>query len=331
MKSEMTTTSNPKPITYKDQYTFNEEEDDDYDSLQLSKSDDNGMSTTSKSRQGEISPGNSEDNVSFVTPDQFPYDEEKSTESELSQTNKNSPSEDNGNGNSNPISSTLANVVKFMNDMNRATILERKNNSIDEVLDEDINKLVQDYDAGLRKIDKSSSLENPSYFSSDDERSSTIDLTDYHDQADDDIRYTNSDEQLSLQRFMVEQIDSSLTIPDLAGSGSDSGDWELSSSSEDRSQISSDKKGRAASNDGEAKDFIDCIYCHKKFNAEEGVRFSFDERCKHLLCEQCCEEGRAAQFNGECPECHFRQNVPRIPRAGQQTKRYRPDAVIMSI
>ncbi len=323
--------SNSNSTTKNDLSKLNEE-DDESDSLQLSKSDD---SQVNYGQSGDYSLRDNEDSESFHTPEQFPYDEDISTGSE-SEGNKNS-------NNSNPLTSTLASVVKFMNEMNGATILEQNHDSKDGVLDEDIRNLVQGYNNDSRRTESSfegtrSNLENPSYFSSDDERSSTIDLSEYYDETDDDGRYSGS--QQSQQRYMIQQLDSSLTMPDLAQSGSDSGDWELSSSSEDMSQQHPfDEKGRDAGKNieksqdrnDEEKDLIVCVFCHKDFDAKEGVRFSFDERCKHLLCESCCEEGKAAQYHGECPDCHFRQIGPRIPRNGQKTHQHRPDAVIMSI
>lgn len=365
MDSGLSFDSNTNSTSKSHRKKFNEE-DDDLDSLQLSNSDDNDVINDIKGKDGEIIRRDSDDSDSFKSfqkPDLFPYDEEVSTGSETDQNKKMSLTEESNNDNIHP--QTLASVVQFMNDMNRGAILEQKhfnkdevqfmsdinrgdiheqkNSKKDEVVEEDIQNLVERYNNKLIRTENSyegvgSNLENPSYFSSDDERSSTIGYSEYYGETDDDSRYSN--EHQPQQRYMVQQIDSSLTMPDLAESGSDSGDWELSSSSEDRSEKPTEKKSRIViksieeniqSAKDEEKDLITCVFCHVEFDAKEGVRFSFDERCKHLLCESCCEEGKAAQINGECPECHYRQNVPRIPRVGEQTQRHRPDSVIMSI
>lgn len=188
--------------------------------------------------------------------------------------------------------------------------------------------------------------ENPSYFSSDDEQEND-------DSHDDDSSFGN---EPSIEKLIVvKNIESSLSIPDLeeSGTGSDSDDWELSSSSASsegkqldimvdvstvninintkQQQLTEDNNNIINNISSESETSLSlsvCPFCHEEYDKEEGIRFSYDERCIHLMCMDCCEEGKFAQCNGECPECSTGQTLPkRPPRVplGQQPQ------VIMSI
>ncbi len=187
--------------------------------------------------------------------------------------------------------------------------------------------------------------ENPSYFSSDDEQEND-------DNSDDDSSFGN---EPSIDKLnVVKNIESSLSIPDLEESdtGSNSVDWELSvssASSEEKqgdimvvdlstTNVNTNTKqhqlteennniiGNISSESGTSLTFSVCPFCHEEYNKEEGIRFSYDERCIHLMCLDCCEDGKFARCNGECPECRTGQTLPkRPPRVQQQPQ------VIMSI
>ncbi len=238
-----------------------------------------------------------------------------------------------------------------------------------------------------RKIYQS---ENQSYFSSDDDISSANDIS----SAMGEFNYSNSTSPILLEftsptNYMINKIDATLVIPDLdridssssdsGGIPNDSGDWELSSSSEDRSEQEEATKVRtrdstttrrrkyqnATDNERGSTDLIAstksavpsattstttsattsttstthstnaqhqlqepkidlCSFCSREYNVEEGIKFSFDDRCPHLMCVDCCEEGKATQFDGDCPLCNFqksskqRKRVSMPPRAGER-------------
>ncbi len=209
--------------------------------------------------------------------------------------------------------------------------------------------------------------ENQSYFSSDEEKSSSTSDDDYYHSA---AIAPYGEDEFDSPKYLVHKLDSSLSIPDLAhsssssGSGGDSGDWELSSSSEDRSEKEEKRRQRQrmvtfdGSNDGNGKsashsfqESIDtqqqhnqpstdiCPFCGRKYIKEEGVKFSFDEKCDHLMCMNCCEDGKAAEFNGECPICNLQtpaitstsippsKSLAMPPRSGEKKQ----EQVIMAI
>mmetsp|Transcript_14691 Transcript_14691/g.17097 ORF Transcript_14691/g.17097 Transcript_14691/m.17097 type:complete len:482 (+) Transcript_14691:95-1540(+) len=212
-----------------------------------------------------------------------------------------------------PMSSTNNEAIEILEKLSRL-----ENSRLEEI--EIINRKS---DRSIAKNEFIKDVEKSySYLSSDDEVStgnSTNSSFDVNEEDEQEIQYTSS-------ALLVQEIDASLTLPNLDESSSnDSVDWELSSSSED---LSEGEETYAESRDDdrvikrvdttddeefekEDTDLDECTFCHKVYNKKDGVRFSYDERCKHLMCIACTEEGKFGYLNGECPRCHFQEKPPR--------------------
>ena len=179
---------------------------------------------------------------------------------------------------------------------------------------------------------------NPSYFSSDDED----DNYDYDETTSSSFGHKSDNitqDQETIPSMTVPNVEQSLSIPDL-----DSGDWEISCSSEDRSEIQTPVNLNNKSNNIKEENhprqiqylkpeetIESCTFCHEEYDLSECVRFSYNEKCKHLMCINCCEQGKFAELNGKCPECcSSKLAVGKPPRAGQSFEPLQ-EMVIMSI
>ena len=357
-----------------------EEKDANHDSGDLDLSDD--TNTTSVYDDGKDS--NEDDGTSFKSDDKFEYsdDDEESFHT---------PPEDNTMNSVQKLKSPIDNaqidalylaprMEKNDTEKNDHNLKIPANNEMMRIID-DIP--AQQYKNNIDTITESKSdspndntihqtrtfhSENQSYLSSDDDKSSIEDFSDTF------YTSTETSEDFHSPKYMINKIDSSLSLPDLAGSSEsgsgDSGDWELSSSSEDRSEKEESTKRIVLKKRKSAKpkietideyinktysnnDHVDqstssiptdqrtiniCPFCNKEYNKEECIQFSYDERCQHLMCMNCCEEGIAAKYNGACPICNFddnntstvsRKRMSMPPRAGE--RKYTQEQVIMAI
>lgn len=233
-----------------------------------------------------------DDDASFVTPEQYPIHSEDSKNAANYEEAKNNPltSKDDGI----PLSLNINHIVESIHEATHAC---------------------DDAKLGSESIER---LENPAYFSSDDEKSSS------GEQVEDDTSFGSYENGYSSRTLLVGNIHSSLSLPDLQPSGSscESGKWELSASSGSGETPEMVNDTKMDSNDNLNSSSFGteiCIFCDEEYNKKEGVRFSYDEKCTHLMCMNCINDGKFSKCNGECPQCNAGKNsLRKPPRANQK-------------